>query len=64
MEEKAVEQRLTVTEVAEQLGVTTKTITRWEKAGKVKRAKRDWKGWRIYTPAEVEELKGLVEAVY
>ncbi len=58
------EDRLTITAVAEQLGVTTKTITRWEKAGKVKRAKRDWRGWRVYTSEEVEELKGLVEAVY
>ena len=58
------EDRVTITEVAEQLGVTTKTITRWEKAGKVKRAKRDWRGWRVYTAEEVEELKGLVEAVY
>ena len=33
--------RLSITEVARQLGVTAKTITRWEKTGKVKRAKRD-----------------------
>jgi DNA-binding transcriptional MerR regulator len=44
--------------------VTTKTITRWEKAGKVKRAKRDWRGWRVYTETELQELKGLTEAVY
>ena len=56
--------RLSITEVAEQLGVTTKTITRWEKAGKVKRAKRDWKGWRVYSSEDLEEMKGLVEAVY
>ena len=56
--------RLSITEVAEQLGVTTKTITRWEKAGKVKQAKRDWRGWRVYSPEEVEEMKGFVETVY
>jgi excisionase family DNA binding protein len=56
--------RLTITEVAEKLGVSTKTITRWEKAGKVKQAKRDWKGWRIYTKSDLDELKNLVEAVY
>ena len=56
--------RLTITDVAEKLGVTTKTITRWEKAGKVKKAKRDWRGWRVYSQEEVDELKGLVEAVY
>ncbi len=56
--------RLTITDVAEKLGVTSKTSPRWEKAGKVRKAKRDWRGWRVYTSAEVEELKGLVEAVY
>jgi excisionase family DNA binding protein len=56
--------RLTITEVAEKLGVTTKTITRWEKAGKVRQAKRDWRGWRIYSKTDLEELKNLVEAVY
>ena len=58
------EERVTITEVARALGVTTKTITRWEKAGKVKRAKRDWRGWRVYTETELQELKGLTEAVY
>ena len=56
--------RLTITEVAKELGVTTKTITRWEKAGKVKKAKRDWRGWRIYTPDDLLDLKSLLEAVY
>jgi len=59
-----VEERLTITEIAKELGVTTKTITRWEKAGKVKKAKRDWRGWRIYSSADLQELKSLVEAVY
>ena len=56
--------RLSITEVAEQLGISTKTITRWEKAGKVKRAKRDWRGWRVYSTQEVDEMKGFVETVY
>ena len=58
------EERFSVTDVAQQLGVTTKTITRWEKAGKVKKAKRDWRGWRVYSKDEVEELKSFVETVY
>ena len=56
--------RLSITEVAEQLGITTKTITRWEKAGKVKPAKRDWRGWRVYSTEDLEEMKGFVETVY
>ena len=56
--------RLSITEVAKRLGVTTKTISRWEKAGKIKPAKRDWRGWRVYLPEDLEEMKGFVEAVY
>jgi len=59
-----VDGRLTITEIAKELGVTTKTIMRWEKAGKVKKAKRDWRGWRIYTHDDLQELKSLIEAVY
>lgn len=55
---------LSVTEVAKELGVTTKTITRWEKAGKIKQAKRDWRGWRVYSPEDLEVMKGFVQAVY
>ena len=58
------EGRLSITEIAEHLGVTTKTITRWEKAGKVKQAKRDWRGWRVYSSEDLEEMKGFVETVY
>ena len=56
--------RISITDVAKQLGVTTKTITRWEKAGKIRQPKRDWRGWRVYSQEEVEEMKGFVEAVY
>ena len=55
---------LSITEVAETLGVTTKTITRWERAGKVRKAKRDWRGWRVYSPDDLEEMKSFVQTVY
>ena len=58
------EDRLSITEMAEKLGISTKTITRWEKAGKVKPAKRDWRGWRVYSPEDLEQMKSFVETVY
>ena len=56
--------RLTITKVAEQLGISTKTILRWEKSGKIRKARRDWRGWRIYAPEDLTELKSFFEAVY
>ena len=64
MEGVEVDERKTITEVAQELGVTAKTITRWEKAGKIRVAKRDWRGWRVYSPEDLEAMKNLVESVY
>jgi DNA-binding transcriptional MerR regulator len=55
--------RMTITEVADSIGVTAKTIMRWEQAGKVKKAKRDWRGWRFYTQDDLENLKNFKECV-
>ncbi len=48
--------RLTITEVAERVGVSTRTIMRWEAKGKIHKAKRDWRGWRVYDHDEIERL--------
>ncbi|MBN1688146.1 MAG: MerR family transcriptional regulator [Candidatus Omnitrophica bacterium] len=65
MEETSViEERMTITEVAEKVGVTAKTIIRWEKAGRIRKPKRDWKGWRIYLEEDLEALQQIVSTVY
>ena len=56
--------RLTITEVAKAVGVTPRTIMRWEKAGKIKRSKRDWRGWRFYYKEDIAEIKRFVESSY
>ena len=47
---------LTIKEVAKIVGVNTRTILRWDEKGKVKKAKRDEKGWRIYDNDDIEKL--------
>lgn len=59
-----IDHKMTITELAQNLGVVPKTIIRWEKSGKIKKAKRDWRGWRVYTRPDLEELKLLLEATY
>ncbi len=56
--------KMTITELADALGVVPKTIIRWEKSGKIKKSKRDWRGWRVYTRADLMELKTFHEAIY
>lgn len=58
------EERLTITDVAKMVGVTAKTILRWEKAGKIRKPKRDWKGWRIYLQEDVTNIQRIVNTVY
>lgn len=48
--------RMTITEAAKLVGVCPKTIVRWELTGKVLKAKRDWRGWRVYEKKDVKEL--------
>lgn len=56
--------RLTITDVAEKIGVTPKTLVRWEKSGKIRKAKRDWKGWRFYSEDDLADIQRFVGAVY
>lgn len=55
--------RMTITDVAERLGVTPKTIARWEKAGKVPRPKRDWRGWRTYDQDDFRKIETFKETI-
>lgn len=56
--------RLTITEVAKYVGVTPRTIMRWEKGGKIKRSRRDWRGWRFYLKDDVENIRKFYESSY
>lgn len=46
------------------LGVSTKTLARWEKVGKIRRSKRDWRGWRVYEEGDVQQIKEFHEAIF
>jgi len=59
-----VKKRMTITEVSEMLGVSPKTLARWEKVGKVRRPKRDWRGWRVYDDDDVRRIKEFHEALF
>jgi DNA-binding transcriptional MerR regulator len=48
--------RLTITQAAKKVGVSPKTLLRWEKAGKTPKPKRDWRGWRVYEEEDLCEL--------
>ena len=55
---------LTITEAARLIGVSAKTIIRWEKAGKVRRSKRDFRGWRVFDDKDLKKLKAFRETIF
>ncbi len=57
-------QFLTITEAARLIGVSAKTIVRWEKSGKVKRSKRDFRGWRVFDDKDLKKLKAFRETIF
>ena len=59
-----VKKRLTITEVAEIVGISPKTLARWEKVGKIRRPKRDWRGWRVYDESDLDQIRQFHEAVF
>ncbi len=58
------EERLTITQVADEIGVTSKTLARWEKTGKIKRPKRDWRGWRVYSVLDLQAIRKFHETLF
>jgi adenine-specific DNA-methyltransferase len=54
---------MTISEVASILGISTKTLARWEKMGKIKKPKRDWRGWRVYKEIDLAEIKRFHETL-
>lgn len=55
--------KMTITVLAKKLGITPRTIMRWEKIGKIRKAKRDWRGWRVYLPDDVESVRQYFEVL-
>lgn len=55
---------MTRTELCQLLGVSPKSLYLWERAGKLPRPRRDGRGWRTYSPADVAAIRrrlGIVE---
>lgn len=46
--------------VAEKLGISTKTLSRMEKTGKISKVRRDVHGHRIYTVSDVKNIKKVL----
>ncbi len=50
---------LTITEAAEIVGVSARTIQKWEETGMLQRQKRDKKGRKVYGQNDIAKLRAL-----
>lgn len=57
--------KLSRAQVAQMLHITPKTLSSWEKSGRIPTPERDWRGWRQYDEAAIAAIRkelGLGEA--
>lgn len=54
------ERRLTITQAAERLGVTSKTLQRWDREGRLKPDSRSATNRRLYSEAQIARFAGVV----
>jgi molybdopterin-binding protein len=47
-------------EVCARLGVSEKSLYTWEKAGRIPRPRRDYRGWRTYSAADVAAIRRVL----
>lgn len=50
-----------ILEVAKTLGVSRQTLQRWFREGRVEDVARDHRGWRVFSPQDVQRLRQYVE---
>jgi DNA-binding transcriptional MerR regulator len=61
MTKSQIKKRMTITEVAQMVGISAKTIMRWEKMGKIKKPLRNWRSWRVYDENDLILIRQLHE---
>lgn len=54
---------LQIQEVAEILGISRQTLQRWFREGKAVDVARDFRGWRVFSQADIDRLRSVVEKV-
>jgi molybdate transport system regulatory protein len=51
---------LTRTQVCQALGVSPKSLYLWEKKGEIPSPSRNRRGWRVYTPDQVDAIRSFL----
>lgn len=47
---------LTPSEICKKAGISKNTLIDWEKKDLIPKAKRDWRGWRVFSEKDLKEV--------
>lgn len=48
-------------DVCTKFDITKTTLFKWEKDGKISKTKKDWRGWRVFSENNVEDIKRIIQ---
>ncbi len=51
-------------EAAKHIGVSKNTLLRWLDEGLAEDVERDWRGWRVWRPEDIERIRAFREAYH
>jgi DNA-binding transcriptional MerR regulator len=47
-------------EIADKFGISKKTLFKWESEGKIPKAPKDWRGWRVYSKTHFKPIAKII----
>lgn len=52
--------KYSASEVCTKFDVTKNTLFKWEKDGKIKKVEKDWRGWRVYSDKNIDDIRRVI----
>ena len=56
------EKSINASTVCKEFDITKNTLFKWEREGKISKVKKDWRGWRVFSEENIDEIRGIIEA--
>lgn len=53
--------QISTQEVCRLLDISKRTLQNWEKSGMIPKVPRDWRGYRIFTEKDVEDIRRVIQ---
>ena len=50
-----------INDICKMFDISKPTLYKWEKEGKISPPERDWRGWRVYSQRNIEEIRKFIE---